>query len=81
MANTLAAIHKVDVDAVGLGQFGRRENYCRRQVRDIELPSRTCPLVRGLLRTRFCFLLCSVLSFFLSLSLFFFFLFVVVVVG
>ncbi|KAL3678875.1 hypothetical protein R1sor_021831 [Riccia sorocarpa] len=32
MCSTLAAIHKVDADAVGLGQFGRRENYCKRQV-------------------------------------------------
>lgn len=29
---TLAAIHNVDVDAVGLGHYGRRENYCKRQV-------------------------------------------------
>ncbi|CAM6101576.1 unnamed protein product [Calypogeia fissa] len=32
MANALAAIHAVDVDAVGLSQYGRRENYCKRQV-------------------------------------------------
>ncbi|KAG6543541.1 hypothetical protein Mapa_015035 [Marchantia paleacea] len=32
MGQTLAAIHKVNVDAVGLEQFGRRENYCKRQV-------------------------------------------------
>lgn len=29
---TLAAIHNVDVDAVGLGHYGRRENCCKRQV-------------------------------------------------
>uniref|UniRef100_A0A0C9RJM2 TSA: Wollemia nobilis Ref_Wollemi_Transcript_14447_2911 transcribed RNA sequence n=1 Tax=Wollemia nobilis TaxID=56998 RepID=A0A0C9RJM2_9CONI len=31
-ARTLAAIHNVDVDAVGLAHYGRRENYCKRQV-------------------------------------------------
>ncbi|XP_042439994.1 probable acyl-CoA dehydrogenase IBR3 isoform X1 [Zingiber officinale] len=31
-AKTLASLHKVDVDAIGLQKFGRRENYCRRQV-------------------------------------------------
>ncbi|KQK14669.1 probable acyl-CoA dehydrogenase IBR3 isoform X2 [Brachypodium distachyon] len=31
-AKTLAAIHKVDVAAVGLQKYGRRDNYCKRQV-------------------------------------------------
>ncbi|XP_066398286.1 probable acyl-CoA dehydrogenase IBR3 isoform X2 [Miscanthus floridulus] len=31
-AKTLAAIHKVDVDAIGLQKYGRRDNYCKRQV-------------------------------------------------
>ncbi|XP_077218202.1 acyl-CoA dehydrogenase-like protein isoform X2 [Tasmannia lanceolata] len=31
-AKTLASLHRVDVDSVGLGKFGRRENYCKRQV-------------------------------------------------
>lgn len=32
MARTLAAIHAVDVDQVGLSRFGRRDSYCKRQV-------------------------------------------------
>lgn len=32
IAKTLASIHRADVDAIGLGKYGRRENYCRRQV-------------------------------------------------
>lgn len=35
MAKTLAAIHAVDVDQVGLSGFGRRDNYCKRQVRNL----------------------------------------------
>ncbi|KAL6896872.1 hypothetical protein ACP4OV_007444 [Aristida adscensionis] len=31
-AKTLAALHKVDVNTVGLQKYGRRDNYCRRQV-------------------------------------------------
>ncbi|KAL5196594.1 hypothetical protein ABZP36_000106 [Zizania latifolia] len=31
-AETLAAIHKVDVAAIGLQKYGRRDNYCKRQV-------------------------------------------------
>ncbi|PUZ73347.1 hypothetical protein GQ55_2G467500 [Panicum hallii var. hallii] len=31
-AKTLAAIHKVDVNAIGLQKYGRRYNYCKRQV-------------------------------------------------
>ncbi|KAF9673266.1 hypothetical protein SADUNF_Sadunf10G0006400 [Salix dunnii] len=31
-AKVLAALHSVDVDAVGLGKYGRRNNYCKRQV-------------------------------------------------
>lgn len=30
--DTLSALHKVDVDAVGLGDYGRRENYFSRQL-------------------------------------------------
>jgi aminoglycoside phosphotransferase (APT) family kinase protein len=33
MADTLAALHAVDVDAVGLGDLGRREGYVERQLR------------------------------------------------
>ncbi|CAA6654334.1 unnamed protein product [Spirodela intermedia] len=29
---TLAALHMVNVDSIGLGKLGRRENYCKRQV-------------------------------------------------
>ncbi|TVU37259.1 hypothetical protein EJB05_10565, partial [Eragrostis curvula] len=31
-AKTLASIHKIDVNAVGLQKYGRRDNYCKRQV-------------------------------------------------
>ncbi|KAL5996203.1 putative acyl-CoA dehydrogenase ibr3 [Asimina triloba] len=31
-ARALASLHRVDVDSIGLGKYGRRENYCRRQV-------------------------------------------------
>ncbi|KAK9288069.1 hypothetical protein L1049_016515 [Liquidambar formosana] len=31
-AKTLASLHSADVDAVGLGKYGRRDNYCKRQV-------------------------------------------------
>ncbi|XP_058076130.1 probable acyl-CoA dehydrogenase IBR3 isoform X2 [Magnolia sinica] len=31
-AKTLASLHSVDVDSIGLGKFGRRGNYCKRQV-------------------------------------------------
>ncbi|XP_076895181.1 putative acyl-CoA dehydrogenase IBR3 [Bidens hawaiensis] len=31
-SNALASLHSVDVDAIGLGSFGRRNNYCQRQV-------------------------------------------------
>ncbi|XP_020108345.1 probable acyl-CoA dehydrogenase IBR3 isoform X2 [Ananas comosus] len=31
-AKTLAALHSVDVDSIGLQKFGRRDNYCKRQV-------------------------------------------------
>lgn len=31
-ARTLAQLHRLDPDQVGLGDFGRREDYCRRQV-------------------------------------------------
>ncbi|XP_057992182.1 probable acyl-CoA dehydrogenase IBR3 isoform X2 [Hevea brasiliensis] len=31
-ARALAALHSVDVDAIGLGKYGRRYNYCKRQV-------------------------------------------------
>jgi aminoglycoside phosphotransferase (APT) family kinase protein len=33
MADTLAALHDVDVDAVGLGDFAKREGYIERQLR------------------------------------------------
>ena len=33
LADTLAALHAVDVDAVGLGDLGRREGYIERQLR------------------------------------------------
>ncbi len=32
LADTLAALHAVDVDAVGLGDFGRRDGYIERQL-------------------------------------------------
>eukprot|EP00250_Pteridium_aquilinum_P028438 c37154_g1_i1 orf=255-2714(-) len=32
VAKTLASIHTADVDLIGLGKYGHRENYCRRQV-------------------------------------------------
>ena len=28
----LAALHHADVDSIGLGKYGRRDNYCKRQV-------------------------------------------------
>ncbi|XP_057539545.1 probable acyl-CoA dehydrogenase IBR3 [Amaranthus tricolor] len=31
-ARALASLHQVDVDAIGLGKFGRLDNYCKRQV-------------------------------------------------
>ncbi|KAE9455173.1 hypothetical protein C3L33_12911, partial [Rhododendron williamsianum] len=31
-AAALASLHSADVDAIGLGKFGRRDNYCKRQV-------------------------------------------------
>ncbi|KAM6545065.1 hypothetical protein CsatB_025801 [Cannabis sativa] len=31
-AKALASIHNADVDAMGLGKYGRRDNYCKRQV-------------------------------------------------
>lgn len=33
MADTLAALHRVDVDAVGLGDLGRHDGYIQRQLR------------------------------------------------
>lgn len=33
LARVLAAIHTVDVDAVGLGEYGRRRGYVERQIR------------------------------------------------
>ncbi|XP_024401951.1 probable acyl-CoA dehydrogenase IBR3 isoform X2 [Physcomitrium patens] len=32
MARVLAAIHAADVDAIGLSRYGRKDNYCKRQV-------------------------------------------------
>ncbi|XP_052207246.1 probable acyl-CoA dehydrogenase IBR3 isoform X2 [Diospyros lotus] len=31
-AKALASLHSVDVDRIGLGKYGRRDNYCKRQV-------------------------------------------------
>ncbi|KAL9237708.1 hypothetical protein vseg_012227 [Gypsophila vaccaria] len=31
-ARVLALLHQTDPDAIGLGRFGRRDNYCKRQV-------------------------------------------------
>ncbi|KAJ7955141.1 acyl-CoA dehydrogenase-related [Quillaja saponaria] len=31
-AKTLASMHSADVDFIGLGKYGRRDNYCKRQV-------------------------------------------------
>uniref|UniRef100_A0A2P2LE15 Uncharacterized protein MANES_03G198800 n=2 Tax=Rhizophora mucronata TaxID=61149 RepID=A0A2P2LE15_RHIMU len=31
-ARALAALHSANVDAIGLGNYGRRDNYCKRQV-------------------------------------------------
>ena len=33
LVDVLTAIHRVDVDAIGLGTLGRKENYCLRQLR------------------------------------------------
>lgn len=33
LTDTLAALHKIDPDAVGLGDLGRTEDYCARQLR------------------------------------------------
>lgn len=34
-AKALASLHTADVDAIGLGNYGQRENYCKRQVCDL----------------------------------------------
>ncbi|KAH7573532.1 hypothetical protein ACOSQ2_007557 [Xanthoceras sorbifolium] len=31
-AKALASIHSADVDMIGLGKYGRRDNYCKRQI-------------------------------------------------
>lgn len=31
-AKALASLHSADIDAIGLGNYGRRDNYCKRQV-------------------------------------------------
>lgn len=31
-AKALASLHSVNVDSIGLGKFGRRDDYCKRQV-------------------------------------------------
>lgn len=31
-AMALASLHSADIDAIGLGKYGRRDNYCKRQV-------------------------------------------------
>ena len=37
IAKALASLHSADVDAIGLGKYGRRENYCKRQVHEFVL--------------------------------------------
>ncbi|GAV64160.1 Acyl-CoA_dh_1 domain-containing protein/APH domain-containing protein/Acyl-CoA_dh_M domain-containing protein/Acyl-CoA_dh_N domain-containing protein [Cephalotus follicularis] len=32
IAGALASIHLTNVDAIGLGKYGRRDNYCKRQI-------------------------------------------------
>ncbi|XP_057249698.1 probable acyl-CoA dehydrogenase IBR3 isoform X2 [Beta vulgaris subsp. vulgaris] len=32
-ARALASLHLIDADGIGLGSFGRRENYCKRQAK------------------------------------------------
>lgn len=34
-AKALASLHAADVEAIGLGKYGRRDNYCKRQVHEI----------------------------------------------
>ncbi|XP_021898379.1 probable acyl-CoA dehydrogenase IBR3 isoform X1 [Carica papaya] len=31
-AMALASLHSADIDAIGLGKYGRRDNYCKRQI-------------------------------------------------
>ncbi|KAJ0033938.1 hypothetical protein Pint_24468 [Pistacia integerrima] len=31
-AKALASVHSANVDAIGLGRYGRRDNYCKRQI-------------------------------------------------
>lgn len=31
-ARTLASLHSANVDSIGLGKYGRRNDYCKRQV-------------------------------------------------
>lgn len=31
-SRALASVHQIDVDAIGLGMFGRRDKYCKRQI-------------------------------------------------
>ncbi|KAK1351599.1 IBA-response 3 [Heracleum sosnowskyi] len=31
-AKALASLHSADIDAIGLGKYGRRDNYCKREV-------------------------------------------------
>lgn len=38
-ARALASLHQVDVDAIGLGKFGRLDNYCKRQASEFAYPS------------------------------------------
>ena len=40
LIDVLAAIHQVDVDAVGLGDFARRDGYIERQLRRWQRPVR-----------------------------------------
>lgn len=32
IAKALAALHSADVDSIGLGKYGRRDSYCKRQI-------------------------------------------------
>lgn len=36
-AKALASLHSVDVNAIGLGKYGRMDNYCKRQVHEFSL--------------------------------------------
>jgi aminoglycoside phosphotransferase (APT) family kinase protein len=60
LARTLAALHGLDVDAIGLGDLGRREDYVARQLRrwrrqvdaDRQRPTRDIDAARAILAER-----------------------------